>query len=348
MRKATIEESAWFFEVKNNGLYLTDVNNKTWCDVDLNDEEFMLGINKFHQNYLNHLMITYLGENRVQCVVFNIVDQYNCIYGFFDYIKYQLSRITGYQFINISGLRSRGRSGDRVYYSMRQNLAHVLKQYDDLRNFIQGEKIFKLIFKHKPPKDIPSDAETIMIIDSYLDNLDFLEQCKNLKAVIIERSVIKNWEGLRRKTDIINLYIEASEVPDSRIANDMYKLQRVGMVDCSLRETEGLSAKKDLVFCDLGYNNFEKGVIMKPLFSSNKLRWLCLADSLISAINLQFWPELEVLEIQGNCMEEIYNAHFCKKLKFVDVTGNILEDIPGLNIENATILYELGLSYECK
>lgn len=80
--------------------------------------------------------------------------------------------------------------------------------------------------------------------------------------------------------------------------------------------------------------------------TANKLRWICLADSLINAINLQFWPELEVLEIQGNCMEDIYNEHFCKKLKFVDFTSNIIEDIPGLNAGNATILYEFGRSYE--
>lgn len=347
MRKATIEESAWFFEVKKNGLYLSNVNHKTWCDIDLNGEEFMLGINKFHQNYLNHLMITYLGENRIQCVVFYIEDQYNCIYGFSDYIKYELSRITGYQFVNIYGIQSRGRSGDRVYCSMRQNLAHVLKPYDDLRNFIQGEKILKLFFKHKLPQDITYEAETVMIIDSYLDNLDFLKQFKNLKAVIIERSVIKNWDGLRGKKDIINLYIEASEVPDSTIANDMYKLQRVAMVDCNLSETEGLSGKLDLVFCDLGYNNLETEVIIKPLFSSSKLIWLCLADNLINAINLQFWPELEVLEIEGNGMEDIYNAHFCEKLKFIDCTSNIIDDVPGLNTENATILYEFGRSYEC-
>ena len=84
-----------------------------------------------------------------------------------------------------------------------------------------------------------------------MEDLNFLAFSDNLKSVVIERSVIKNFNILTHLHDLTDLYIEAVELPNSSIVQNMNKLKRLGLVDCGLNEIYGLIGKTDLIFCDI-------------------------------------------------------------------------------------------------
>ena len=321
MKKVFVDEEALFFEKREDKLVLTNYLGRRWCNVDIDKEELLLGECKIPIDMLNKLTITYQDQFRLQCVSFR-----NPVLVHFDHLKEELKSITGFQHIITDDVLAHGRLANRADMSLRESTYYVdeFKQFDNFRNFVQGSKVSTFMFEHEAPKKIEADVETVIITDSYMEDLNFLAYSDNLKSVVIERSVIKNFDILTRLHDLKNLYIEAVEIPNSSIVKNMDQLERLGLVDCGLKEIYGLICKTELIFCDISYNDFKEVFNIWPLVWAAKLMWLSVSDCMLERLDVKFWPELRVLEIDGNGMDYLYHLQLCKKLKFIDYASNCI------------------------
>lgn len=329
-----VEEKTFYFEIKNNMLILTNSMAKDHLlNANLTHEGLLIDGRKIPNRMLNKLTIIYQDEVRLQCVIFHVEGINSLIYNVNDYLKKELNRLTGYQNIITDNVVVKGKRTDWNSGYLRDNTGYhyIFKTYNKLSQFIEGKKIFNLIFEYHAPEKIPNDTDTVIITDSYLENLDFLSCCDNLKTVIIERSIINNFTGLTEQKRILNLYLEAVPLPDYGIIKDMHNLQRVGLVCCDLKEVNGLTNKKDLFYCDISFNNFEEDdSSIESLFDSKKLLWLCLSAYARPTLNVEFWPELRGLEISYSKIKNIYNLQFCKKLQFIDCYSSNIENFYGI------------------
>ena len=331
MKRVFVDEKAWFFEKREDKLVLTNCLVRRWCNVDLDKEKLLLGECNIPLYMLNKLTVTYQDQFRLQCVSFCNPALVN-----FDHLKEELKNITGFQYIMTDNILYHGRIANGAEMSLRESVdyADKFKQFDEIRNFVQGNKVSTFMFKHEAPKRIPTDVETVIITDSYMEDLNFLAYSDNLKSVVIERSIIKNFDILAHLHDLTGLYIEAVELPNSSIVKNMNKLKRIGLVDCGLKEIYGLIGKTDLIFCDISYNDLQEIDYVWPLFWATNLMWLSISDCMIESLNVKFWPELRVLEIDGNSLEYLHNLQFCKNLKFIDYSANAIKIFYGRNRKN--------------
>ena len=208
---------------------------------------------------------------------------------------------------------------------------YLFRKFDKLRDFVLGDNVLNLVLKHEPPERIPNNIDTVVITDSYLANLDFLACGDDLKSVIIERSVSKDFTALEQLENLSYLYIEAVELPNSSIVKNLRKLKRLGLVYCDLKEIEGLAEKTDLIFCDISFNNLGKNASMAPLFDSHNLIWLCLSSCGIYDLNIKFWRELRGLDVNYSDIKNIHNLQFCKKLQFIDCSTSTIGKFHGID-----------------
>ena len=66
MKRVFVDEKAWFFEKREGKLVLTNWLDKTWCNVDLDKDELLLGECKIPKEMLDKLTVTYQDKFRLQ------------------------------------------------------------------------------------------------------------------------------------------------------------------------------------------------------------------------------------------------------------------------------------------
>ena len=329
-----VEEKTFFFEIRKNILVLTNSMAKDHLlKADLSYDGLSIGTCKIPNNMLNKLTITYQDEFRLQCVIFHIEGINSAIYDVNSYLEKELKSITGCKKVISDNVIVKGMVADWSSTYLRWNTFHgyIFYKFDKLRDFVLGDNVLNLVFKHEAPERISKNIDTVVITDSYMQNLDFLSCCDDLKSIIIERSVIKDFTALEQLENLSYLYIEAVELPNSGIVKKLRKLKRLGLVYCDLKEIEGLAEKPDLIFCDLSFNNIGENVSMKPLFDSHNLIWLCLSSCEMSDLNVKFWPELRGLDVNYSAIKNINNLQFCKKLQFIDCSASNIEKFQGID-----------------
>lgn len=335
-----------YFRKNGNTLTLTKWINKDWFPDDSSPGPFQLGLHRVERDQLNQVRITFEDKTKLQCVLFHKEDEFNYQYGTREFIRKQLMQLTG-STVRMTRILNRGRSKpDLMYIPLRDSREYELffSQYDHLREFRTGNVIAEVTFQNGMPEDLPLNAETLIITDSFLENLEFLKRLKDLKSLFIERCVVADWESIRDMENLENLHIETAEIPDSTLVGNLSKIKRLGLVDCALVEVEGLAGKADLIFCDLSNNRNLSSV--DALKSSRQLQWLVIEYANIRKLDLLPWDHLTILEIPTNCMITIKNLHHCQELKLMDYTFNwfdesVLMEIHHLGKANQLIAFDL-------
>ena len=150
--------------------------------------------------------------------------------------------------------------------------ASALGSLRDLWDFSNGEHQELFISLNKAPAQLNLSTDTVVLVNSYLEGLDFLSTSSKLTNVVIERCIIQDWKSLKMLTNLENLYIESSNPPDSSVVADMSHLRKMGLVDCDLKETEGLRNKPLLEFVDVSYNREVES--LEAIKYTPKIQWL--------------------------------------------------------------------------
>lgn len=329
MKQLMVNEVIYIFKKTGNNLVLFKLFEKTFYPIDDDSKKILLGLHRITENQLNRIIITYNDESKLQCVIFHKYDADNWFYGDAEFIETELKKNIHCHDIIMPEIIARGKyQAGLSYIPLRESIEYgsVYKEYRYLRDFIVGNNLVAVTFQDTDIEDImvKVDTDTIMITDSYLENLDFLDSVENLQSIIIERCIVGNWDGLRHMNNLRNLYIETADLPDSSIVKNMTKLERVGLVDCNLQEILGLSDKPDLIFCDISNNWIFNSI--EPLRSSENLKWLSLENLGIDSLNVSYWNKLNVLEIEGNDLSRIDNLDLCLELKILDYSFNEIEE----------------------
>lgn len=346
MSQIQLIEVLCFFKKKGNTWILSNWINKDWFPDGSESGPFQLGRHRIEADQLNHLRITFEDETKLQCVLFYKEDEHNWPYGTREYVRNQLKQLTGCP-VRMARIKGRGRSKpDLLYIPLRHSRDYELffSQYDPLREFRSGSTIAEWTFQNRVPNELPTRADTLIITDSYLEDLGFLKQFGKLKSLIIERCVVKDWDCLRNMTNLENLHIETADIQDSSIVQNLSELRRLSLVDCDLDEVAGLSGTPALEFCDLSDNRNLNSV--DALNPSKGLKWLIAENADIRTLDLIHWPELAVLEISFNCMEALKNLRHCQDLKLLDFSFNWFEEPTMLGIlqlvrKNKLIAFDL-------
>lgn len=344
MHQTVVIEVLCYFEKHGNDLVISKWINKDWFPLDLEKKYYQLGIHKIEESQLNQLWITFQDESKLQCVVFH--KQVDWHFGSEEFIVNQLKVLTHCHSVKMSVKAIEGKSKpDLLYIPLREDRKYnvLFSQFDSICNFIVGNRISKFTFLNGAPINVSTETETVIITDSYVKNLDFLNKIEDLQSLIIERCIVDNWEGLRSLNNLINLRIETADLISTRLIHNLSKLKRLSLVDCKLEEVEGLSDKFNLIFCDLS-NNLELESIA-PLATSNQLKWLTIENTSIENLDLIHWSELNVLETSNNSISKLTNLDSCQELAFIDysftwLTSLSLHEILRLVIEHRLLAYD--------
>lgn len=330
MKQVYLELNSFHFYKDNDYLILTDSFSKTWFPVNSIDK-YKIGLHEISANQLNQVKITFQDKLRLQCVVFHLNDAVNYDYGSAEYIKKQLEEMTGLSVVFKRNYSWLGRIKN-LYIPLKDNLTYknLYLAFDQLRDFKVGENITSITFQNGSPMNLSKDIETLWITESYLEDLEFLNDLPNLKSLIIERSVILNPNALASMNQLTHLYLETLDIPDSALFTELNKLTSLGIIDCDLSEVDGLNGKASLHYCDISGNRIED---ITPLFDSIDLQWLACEDTLIEELDVSAWKQLKILEMSSCGSSDLRNLEQCSDLKILDYSNTELNEEALIEIE---------------
>ena len=168
------------------------------------------------------------------------------------------------------------------------------------------------------PTAVPSDTQKLIITGSCLPDLNFLGDLPELRSLTVEYTAVEDWQALVGQTELEELILEGVQFDDSSLLAGLVHLKKLRLINCGLREVEGLAGKPDLQLCDLSFNQDIQS--LAPLRGAAQMSALLINNTSVSRLDLSAWSNLLLLEMQGTTLTEVRNLAQCLELQIMDWT----------------------------
>jgi Leucine-rich repeat (LRR) protein len=196
---------------------------------------------------------------------------------------------------------------------------------------------------NKPTGDIYqsdlANLTTLTADDQGISNLEGLEYCTSLQALVLKSNQISDISALTNLTKLQNLHLEDNQISDISPLKNLTNLITLDLEDNQISDISPLKNLTNLLTLYLNDNQISD---ISPLKNLTSLTWLDLNDNQISDISaLNNLTKLQFLYVAGgNQISDISALKNLTSLTWLNLDFNQISDISALkNLTSLTWLY---------
>ncbi|CAL6034477.1 Conserved_hypothetical protein [Hexamita inflata] len=220
------------------------------------------------------------------------------------------------------------------------NTLYSLKFIDKLQNITDNTKVTVKNCELLNFDEVPTKIEDLTIESCSIENLEGIQQMKQLKALTISKNQLENTDLSQlyymKKLNYLNLSSNQLGDNQSLFQNQLEKqlsnLTILDLKDNKITKVPSFQCMQFLMMLNLSCNNISD---ISPLYSNNNLQTLIIEDNKIISLNHRtaqhnILQNLQVLSLQRNSLIDITDLKYIISLTHLDLSDNQIIDIKPL------------------
>lgn len=226
----------------------------------------------------------------------------------------------------------------------------VINLSDNHVKFISGlpSTILELNVAHNGILNITSfskfhDLQTLNVSFNHLTNLSGISRNVHLTNLILSDNSIESLSGLENLSCLINLDISLNKISgDIDFSTfSLTNLQKLILSDNQIRSVKGIETLNNMRVLNLNENQLES---ISCLSKHSYLKKLLLKFNKLKALNVDNFPLLRVLRIDGNEFTEITGTRRLKHLQELSIKCQYDQSLTEKSVLNLDDVFNLSLS----
>ncbi|CAL5989799.1 leucine-rich_repeat domain-containing protein [Hexamita inflata] len=220
------------------------------------------------------------------------------------------------------------------------NTLYSLKFIDKLQNITDNTKVTVKNCELLNFDEVPTKIEDLTIESCSIENLEGIQQMKQLKALTISKNQLENTDLSQlyymKKLNYLNLSSNQLGDNQSLFQNQLEKqlsnLTILDLKDNKITKVPSFQCMQFLMQLNLSCNNISD---ISPLYSNNNLQTLIVEDNKIISLNHRtaqhnILQNLQILSLQRNSLIDITDLQYIICLTHLDLSVNQIIDIKPL------------------
>ncbi|CAL6039925.1 Conserved_hypothetical protein [Hexamita inflata] len=185
--------------------------------------------------------------------------------------------------------------------------------------------------------EVPRNIFKLMCSNCSLQNVDGIQQMKQLTALSLYMNQVNNINALSQLTNLTCLDVSCNDVSDISALGQMVQLKQLGLTDNKITDVSSLSKLVSLQELRLGCNTISD---IQPLSSLLNLKYLSLYENSIEDISpLSLLINLTELQLNSNKITSIEHLKSLINLKTLFLCSNQISDVNAISHLSIEKLY---------